>query len=79
MPRLGNPNVNELTNKIKTAKIKLKAMTDRVVAVEEEYSARLEEHENALQKIVNLPQVDHFKKLEDKIKFLEEQNVNIIN
>ena len=54
-------------------------MTDRVEAVEEEYSARLEEQENALQKLVNLPQVDHFKKLEDKLKFLEEQNVNIFN
>ena len=71
--------VNELTNKIQTAEHKLQDMTDRVEAIEEEYSARLEEHENALKKLANLPKVDTFKKLEDKIKVLKEQSDNIID
>ena len=40
--------VNELTSKVQTAEHTLKDMADRVDAIEEEYSARLEEHENAL-------------------------------
>ena len=71
--------VNDLTNKVQTAEHKLKDMTDRVEAIEEEYSARLEEHENALNKLANFPQVDHFKKLEDKIKVLKEQSNNIVD
>ena len=71
--------VNELTNKVQTAEHKLQDMTDRVEAIEEEYSARLEEHENALKKLANLPKVDTFKKLEDKIKVLKEQSNNIID
>ena len=70
--------MNELTKKVQTAEHKLQDMTDRVEAIEEEYSARLEEHENALKKLVNLPKVNTFKKLEDKIKVLKEQTNNII-
>ena len=71
--------VNELTNKVQTAEHKLQDMTDRVEAIEEEYSARLQEHEKALHKLANLPQVNHFKKLEDKVKVLEEENYYIID
>ena len=47
--------------RLKTTEHKLKDMTDKV-AIEEEYSARLEEHENTLRELANLPQVDHLKK-----------------
>ena len=53
----------QCTNKVLTSEHKLQDMTDRVEAIEEEYSARLEEHENALNKLANLPKVDTFKKL----------------
>ena len=49
-------------------------MTDRVEAIEEEYSARLEEHENVLNKLANFPKVDTSKKLEDKKKGFKRAN-----
>ena len=54
-------------------------MTDKVEAIEEEYAVRLEEHQKALHELANLPTVEHFKKLEGKIKVLEEVNENIID